>query len=160
MNILLAVFFSAALQTSGPCFETSGKSNWLRSVTARLQRPVRDETGLIGAPGAERRGFGVSETNGNREDLLFYFSSHAQAVNELSEASWTPWLWLLTFVDRRRDVCSDDCRVTHLTLGGGNGSCGLTVTIKDAREKRLASLHEPRVISSSSPARSTGASKR
>ena len=141
MDILLGMLFSAALQIGLPCIEASGSSIEFQGAKAQLQRPYRAEYSGIGAGGAQRRDLALPGPNGNREDLRFYVSSHAQAVSDLSEAPWMPWLELRTFAGLRVRVPPDSVRAISLAVGGANNACDLFTTRNDVRGKRSSSLH-------------------
>jgi len=136
MDILLAVLFSAALQTSLPGADASRESTASRGVTAPFQRPCGDETSGVGPHGAERLGLAGSDSNGNGEDLLFYLSSHALVAIDLSEALWMPWLELRTLAPRAQGIASETSRKAALSVGAANVTCGVNITGNDARRLR------------------------
>lgn len=143
MDILLSALFSAALQIGLPCIEASGSSIEFRGGRAQLQGPYRVESSGNGPRGAQRRDLTVPERNGNREDLLFYVSSHAQAVSDLSEAPWMSWLELRTFAGHPGSVSPESKRATSPGVGGAENACGSFAAHNDMRGKRSLSPRAP-----------------
>lgn len=136
MDILLAVLFSAVLQTSLPGADATRESTASWGVTAQLQRACRGEASGVGLHGAEPLGLAVSDSNGNDEEFLFYLSSHAQVASDLSEGLRMAWLELRTLAPRAQGIASETSRKAALSAGGANVTCGVNNTGNHARGQR------------------------
>jgi hypothetical protein len=153
MSILVSIFLSAALQPGFPQVEASMESTPVQGVVAHLQRRAVTEIPAIRERSTGYRDLARPDTDAGTEGLLFYLSSHAQAVSELSGAPWMHWLELSTFADQQRGVSSQSSQVAPLSAGSVNDIRGLYITLMDARGQRLSSLHKRNAMESTRPER-------
>ncbi len=99
MNILIFLFLPLAAHGEVPCPQFSVNSTEIQMVAANHLGYGRNghdliETGVIGAGKAEQSKRAATVARIESDDLLFYFSSHAQAVGDTSGPTMTPWLEL------------------------------------------------------------------
>lgn len=104
MNILIFLFLPLAAHGDAPCPQLSVNSTEIQMVAANHHGSMRTgsignghdliEMGVIGAGKAEQGNRAGTVAGTESDDLLFYFSSHAQAVGDTSGPTMTPWLEL------------------------------------------------------------------
>jgi hypothetical protein len=104
MNILIFLFLPLAAHGDAPCQHLSVNSAEIHMVDANHDGSSRTgyignghgltKMGVIGADRAEQGNRAETTALTESDDLLFYFSSHAQAVGVTSGPTMTPWLEL------------------------------------------------------------------
>ena len=109
MNILIFLFLPLAAHGDVPCPQLSVNSMAIQRVAANYHGSKRSgpdliETGVIGAGKAKQGNRLETVVSAESDDLLFYFSSHAQAVGDASGATLTPWLELRPIGEIERGV--------------------------------------------------------
>jgi len=153
VNILPSIFLSAALQAGSSPIEAPMASTPVQGVVAQLQRRAVTEFSVIRERSTEPLDPALPHTDSGTEGLLFYLSSHAQAVSDLSETPWMRWLELLTLADERSGVSAASRQVAPSSVEGVNDIRGLSITLMDGRGQRLSSLHERSVTGLTRPER-------
>jgi hypothetical protein len=109
MNILMILLLPLVVHGDEPCPQLSTASMNVQMVAANRQGAdghvsVRNGHDLIETGASLPRGSEQSDYAGTAEhpgpgDLLFYFSSHAQAVGDTSGPTMKPWLELRPIAD-------------------------------------------------------------
>ena len=124
MNILMAMFLSLAAHGPAACSQFSANSTEIHMVAASRLGHNLVESGVNGTDQLTiRHGAAKASDDASADDLLFYFSSHAQAVGDTPGSILTPWLELRPIgdvVQGGTPAAGDPASQPH---GNGPGAC-------------------------------------
>jgi len=97
MNILTLLFLPLVAQGHAQCPPHVMNTVEIQMVAANRHGVSGQglvETGIFDTDIVEQGALGEANTQSDLDDLLFYFSSHAQAVGDSTGPTMTPWLEL------------------------------------------------------------------
>ena len=106
MNILVMLFFPLVAHGYGHCPPHMTNATEIQMVAANrhgVNGHDLVETSVFGRDTAKQGATGEAVVRAESDDLLFYFSSHAQAVGDAEGPTMTPWLELrpIGYVEQR-----------------------------------------------------------
>jgi len=124
MSIVIILLLSVASYPDLTCSQVSTNGAQIQPVVAIGGAAGRfQELAVTSRHGPEPVFDTVSKAHAESEDLLFYFSSHAQAVDDTSGANLTPWLGLRPIGEASRSVLSGTSDSAQAPAGKRDKAC-------------------------------------